>query len=258
MDPLTFSERVLVSRDGFTEFEEKFSAYLLDRPLEATSRTISSLSSEFHISPNAIVRLSHKLGYEGFSDMRISLRNDARRAQDAGNPKTGSTLDLVSRTESICRHSKAMSHAARLMKKSDRVALFAVGETAFPAHAFASRMGGIDNKTRFMTYENEMRRTIDLPGRTLAIFVSLSGETPQVLNMAHAALERGIETISLTHLHPNSLSVLTKLQLWCFSPHKTYGDVNLTDLTPVMAALTFLEQSYLQSLSSAGEETSQG
>ena len=247
-----FSERVLLNRERFTEFEETFSLYVLANPAEASARTVADLASSFHISPNAIVRFSRKLGYEGFSDMRLSLAHEVREAeagQAGADPAGLGTLELVRRTLEVCGESPVMGRAIRALAQARQVLIFAVGETAYVAHAFARRISQIDGQFQFVTYENQVRREMDhdLEGSVL-VLVSLSGETAQVVGLAKGAAEKGVCVISLTDLHPCSLAQYARLALYCCSPARRIDDVTTTDLTPLMAALTQIESCYLREI----------
>lgn len=246
MQDMRFSERVLLNRERFTDFEETFSLYVLANPEEASSRTISDLAHAFHISPNAIMRFSHKLGYEGFSDMRLSLGRDAAMAKD--NTKPTSTQRLVDKTLSLCENTSAQDQAAHLIASARRVAFFAVGETAYIVHAFANRMTDFDEKTHFMTYENQIRRELEHGDGLVLVLVSLSGETAQVVNFAREAWRRSVPTVTLTDLHPCTLTQYATVALYCCSPTRRIGDITVTDLTPLAAALTSLEHSYLREI----------
>lgn len=247
-----FADRVLLNRERFTEFEETFSLYVLANPAEAAERTVADLASSFHISPNAIVRFARKLGYEGFSDMRLSLAHEVREAraasEDVGSPGAG-TLELVRRTLEVCGESPVMGRAIRALAQARQVLIFAVGETAYAAHAFARRISQFDGKFQFVTYENQVRREMDhdLEG-TVLVLVSLSGETAQVVSLAKEAAEKGVGVISLTDLHPCSLAQYARLALYCCSPARRIDDVTTTDLTPLMAALTQIESCYLREI----------
>ena len=246
-----FSERVLLNRERFTEFEDTFSLYVLANPAEAAERTVADLAASFHISPNAIVRFARKLGYQGFSDMRLSLAHEveeARRARDARGSEPG-TLELVRRTLGLCEDSAVLGQAVRLMAQARQVLIFAVGETAYAAHMFARRISQLDGKFQFVTYENQVRREMghDLAG-TLLMLVSLSGETAQVVSLAREAAEKSVCVVSLTDLHPCTLAQYARLELYCCSPSRSSDGVNLTNLTPLVAALTELETAYLHEI----------
>lgn len=256
MGRASFSERVLLNRERFTEFEETFSLYVLANPAEAAGRTVSDLASSFHISPNAIMRFSRKLGYEGFSDMRLSLGHEVEDARRRAGGEAGGvpdTVELVRRTLELCRKPDVERRAARLMAQARQIVIFAVGETAYPVHAFARRIAEFDSKSQFVTYENQVRRETERTGRgALLLLVSLSGETAQVVNLARYAAEHGVDIISLTDLHPCELAQYARVALYCCSPQRSVDGINLTDLTPLMAALTSLEGAYLRELGIEG------
>lgn len=246
MDAARFSERVLLNRERFTDFEETFSLYVLANPQEASGRTVSDLASSFHISPNAIMRFSRKLGYEGFSDMRLSIAREV--AERAAKAPSTSTQELAQRTFALCHKPDVEARAARLLAAAKRVVFYAVGETAYVAHAFANRMTDFDEKTHFLTYENQMRRELAHGRGLVLVLVSLTGETAQVVRFAREARERGIDVISVTDLHSNTLAQYASVALYCCSPAQRIDGITVTDLTPLAATLTLLERAYLREL----------
>lgn len=245
----TFAERVLMNRERFTEFEETFALYVQANPSEAATQTVAMLAQSFHIAPNAIVRFAHKLGYAGFSDMRISISHELEMntatSQQSNDPRSHVRAH-VERTLDLCCGSNVLERASRRMDAAKSILIFAVGETAYIAQAFARRISEFDGKTQFYTYENQVRRELDRANSPLLMLISLSGQTPQVLGLARHALAKNIEIISLTHLAPSPLSQLSSISLHCSSPQRFIGNANLTDLTPLLAALSTLELTYLQ------------
>lgn len=245
MELSTFSERVLLNEDRLTDFEEEFARYSLEHPDVVAEDTIKGLAERFFVSPNSIMRLAKKLGYEGFSDMRLSLAHEADRGADDGFP---ATEGLVRRTYKLCCKRDSQLKACKMMHDAERVAFFAVGETAYAASVFAKVLGAFDNKSDFVTYENQMRHEIDR-GRGMLLFaVSMSGETPQIVNAAREAREKHIPVISMTDLTHNSLVRTADLSLFCCSPQEYVDGVNITDLTPLFAAMTSFEHTYLEGL----------
>ena len=245
MSRSTFSERVLLNEDRFTDFEEELTRFALAHPQEVSATTIKGLAERFYVSPNSIMRLARKLGYEGFSDMRISLAHEMGQGPTEAVPTTEA---LVRKTFELCCREDRQRKASAMMRSAERVAIFAVGETAYAAHAFARVFEAFDNKTEFVTYENQVRHEI-ARGRGLLLFaISMSGETPQVVNVAREAKERGVPVLSMTDLSHNSLVRNATLSLFCCSPQEHVDGINITDLTPLFAAMMSFERCYLGSL----------
>lgn len=248
----SFSERVLLNRERLTEFEEAFTSFVLRDPRKASGETISSLAQRFYVSPNSIVRLAKKLGYGGFSDMRVSLSHEVLSEEASSGPTVSGASDtgeLVRKTLELCCDPRAQARAIRLMRAASRISFFAVGETAYVAQAYAQLFENFDSKTQFITYENQLRREIERgPRSQLLFFVSLSGETSQIVGAARSAREAGVPVISMTDLHRNTLAGLATVSLFCCSPQRHVGQTNVTDLTPLAAALTSLQWAYVSAL----------
>lgn len=248
----SFSERALLNQERLTEFEEAFVRFVLRDPEKASRQTITGLAQRFYVSPNSIVRLARKLGYGGFSDMRVSLSHEVMSGEGPAGPAVRGAPDtggLVRRTLELCCDPRAQARAIRLMRAASRVSLYAVGETAYVAQAYAQLLENFDSKTQFVTYENQLRREIERGPRSQLLFlVSLSGETAQVVGAARQAREAGVPIVSMTDLHRNTLASLATVPLFCCSPQRHVGATNVTDLTPLAAALTSLQWAYVSAL----------
>lgn len=252
MQAASFEERWLLQEDRLTNFEQEFCRYVLDNPQAASSKTVSALAEQFFVSPNAIVRLSHKLGYSGFSDMRLSLKHELEDSSIADNllpnEHAQSTLDLVTKTVKYCCSPTKEHSAAKVLSRAERIVFYAVGETAYAAHTYARIFNEFDGKSQFITYENQIKRELARSSELVLFLISLSGETRQMVNMAALAKRQNATILTLTDLHPCKLVKYANIALYCCSPQRSIGDVNITDLTPLFAALKTLEGAYFDEL----------
>ena len=64
---------IIEKYSSFTKGEQQIADYILNNPEEALSKTASELASASHTSSAAIVRFSRKIGYDGYSDMKVGL-----------------------------------------------------------------------------------------------------------------------------------------------------------------------------------------
>ena len=252
MQTADFEERCLLQAERLTEFEQEFCRYVQSNAAEASAKTISALAEQFFVSPNAIVRLARKLGYAGFSDMRISLRHELENSDIAEhllpNEQAQSTLDLVTKTLEFCCSPAKEQAAAKILSRAERIAFFAVGETAYAAHTYARIFNEFDGKSQFITYENQIKRELSRAAGLVLFLISMSGETRQVVNVAAAAKRQDATVLTLTDLHPCKLVKYATIAIYCCSPQHYIGDVNTTDLTPLFAALKALEGAYFDEL----------
>ncbi|HHV56396.1 MAG TPA: MurR/RpiR family transcriptional regulator, partial [Firmicutes bacterium] len=56
--------------------EARAAAWMLDNPQEIIHMTITELADQCGVAEATIVRLSKKLGYNGFQDLKIALARD--------------------------------------------------------------------------------------------------------------------------------------------------------------------------------------
>jgi len=66
----------------FNESERKVIKFIQENPNEAIKIGISKLSKKLFVSSSCIFRISKKLGYDGFSDMVHSIRNENEKNKD--------------------------------------------------------------------------------------------------------------------------------------------------------------------------------
>ena len=62
--------------DNLTKNEEKLSKYILENVNEVIYDSIQSIAYKTNTSPAAIIRFSKKLGYNGFSELKVDLAKD--------------------------------------------------------------------------------------------------------------------------------------------------------------------------------------
>ena len=63
--------------DHLTETERRLAAYLLDHSREAIHMSAKELSAQCGTSPAAVVRLSQKLGFKGFTALKLELAKES-------------------------------------------------------------------------------------------------------------------------------------------------------------------------------------
>lgn len=248
----TFIQRVQLNNERFTDFETSFATALCTQPQYYLDRTVASIAQEYHISPNAIMRFAKKLGYSGYSELRFCIEREIpqgiSQTSNVVNAQTTSREALINNIQHTLEfaHVDAIKAFAKRLRKANEILVFAVGETAYIAHAYARRFNEFDDKTQFITYENQLRRELKRSREAVLVLVSLSGESKQIIAMAREALETQTPILAITDLHHSTLSILADEVLFCQSPLKTFDDMNLTDLVPLAAVWSLLEQEYIR------------
>lgn len=138
-----------------------------------------------------------------------------------------------------------ISIVAKMLQQARKIIFFGVGDTAPYCELMVKNTKIVGKNTDYYVHRHEILYAIkQLEKQDVVFFISLSGETKEVLEMAELGKERGIKTISLTHFNRNSLQQIADVNLYCYSPKKVVNGYNVTDKTPMMILLRILSEQY--------------
>ncbi|GGC99289.1 RpiR family transcriptional regulator [Thalassobacillus devorans] len=203
--------------------------------------SIQMLAKKFYTVPNTITRLSKKLGYDGFSQLKNTLKEEVQgevREQDSTlqyNMKR--TLDLVDR--------EMLRKVADKLKDSRHIYIFGVGDTVPFCEILSThiKIGG-KSAEYFLHRHDAVYAMNHAKSQDVLILISMSGETRQIMEMAGLAKEKGVTIVSLTHFTRNSLESEADMRLFFYSPKKMLENYNISDKTPVMMIMQMLSNTF--------------
>jgi DNA-binding MurR/RpiR family transcriptional regulator len=236
-----FEERIHKFEYKLNDTDDQIIAYILKHKKDVVTLSIQALAARLFTVPNTIIRLSKKLGYDGFSQLKNSLKEEIRA--DWNEPEDSLHFNIQKTMQLI--DMDRITLVAKLIHEAERVLVFGVGDTA-PVCDMVVRDLRITRKhAEFHVHRHEtMQECHLLTPHDLLFLISLSGETPQVLEVAELAKSKGIRIVSLTHFSRNSLQRIADVKLYCYSPKKMIKQYNVTDRTPVMIVLRVLAETY--------------
>ncbi len=235
---LGFQERVKNKENKLTELEEDLVDYILKNK-EAVSQTkIVILSQRFYTVPNTITRFCKKLGYENFSEFKMNLKQELTTPEVMNTHKNIllKNFDLIDQEREL--------KVVQLMQKARNVNFYALDQTGLLTKMYVKCLFALDDKFQFFEYQQEMKKKILNSSHEIFFFVSLSGETPSVLELAELAKSRNHKLISLTNLTENSLVQIVDIPLYCLTQKEEVNGYDTTDKTPLLLVLQSLYYSY--------------
>ncbi len=238
---MRFEERIHKFEYKLTDTDDQIVAYIQKHKAEVVTLSIQRLAALFYTVPNTLSRLSKKLGYDGFSQLKNSLKEEVHGEQ----PEPQDSLAYnIRRTFELIDPEK-MAIVARMVHGAGRVLLFGVGDTAPFCALLAKHLKIGEKEAEFHGHRHETMEEIALlTAHDLLFIISLSGETAQVLEIAEVGKRKGVPIISLTHFSRNSLQRIADVNLYCYAPRKMIKQYNVTDKTPLMITLRELSEFY--------------
>ncbi len=215
--------------DQLTETDRRLASYLLDHSREAIHMSAKELSAQCDTSPAAVVRLSQKLGFKGFTALKLELAKESgqeepdvfrsairdnddmetivRKAEQIHLRNTSLTYQMV--------NVSVLSQAVEEICAGRRIHLFGVGASGLLAMDFLYKSSRIGIPAFYHADVHTNLATAALLGpEDIVIAISYSGETLDTVLAAEATRERGSKIIAITQANRNTLSRLADYPLY--------------------------------------------
>ncbi|WHY86040.1 MurR/RpiR family transcriptional regulator [Neobacillus novalis] len=238
---IQFEERVHKFEYKLNDTDDQIIEYIVNNKKDFVNQSIQSLAASLFTVPNTITRLSKKLGYDGFSHLKNSIKEELESTKTAA--EDGSYY-FIQKTFELS-DAELIETVAKMIHDAKHVLFFGVGDSADFCEMMVRNLRVVGKTSEHYIHRHEMLHMLDQMNKNDILFlISLSGETTQILEMAERAKQRETPIISLTHFTRNSLQEAAAVNLYCYAPKKIKNGYNITDRTPVMVVLQALSQYY--------------
>ena len=189
--------------------------YILQHRAEARHISIHELARACAVSSTTIVRFAQKLGFDGFGELKAVMKMEEPAKAFYREDVLQDLRDFYSQTSAKV-FKRNFDSASRLMHEANRVFAFASGYVQSNVVQELKRLFFYDNVLIYEINGYEEFRAIarSLTRDDLFVFVSLSGETPLVVDFARQLQLRDVPFISITKLHDNTLASLSTVNLY--------------------------------------------
>ncbi len=225
--------RINESLSSFSNQETKVAQYILNHQEAVSQMTISELAKKSKSSTATIVRFCTVLGYKGYRDFIKSFYHDVVSANgdeeslydiDKKNLADYSVKELVSLVSRLNIEAlsstlkiiddRCVEKAVEAIDQADRVCIYALSGSVVIAEdaAFKFERLGIDCQVYDTVHSQILSATILKPN-DVAILISYSGETKDIIHIAEIANSRNINTIGITKFGENTLSKMCNLNI---------------------------------------------
>lgn len=218
--------------DSLSNAEKKAASYFLDHVEVVFNKPIAELAEESGVSKVAWVRFCKAIGFDGLKDMKKSLVSELIRTTDEEEPVVFTdileTTDMEQLIANVKYNSvraiqdtaklidpKAVEKAAKLILNARSVRLFGMGASALVAEDLFTKLIRIDKNASFSKdYHNQLTYASNMTPEDVAILVSTSGRTRELLEILSIAGKCGTPTIALTSFGKSQLAEESDIQLF--------------------------------------------
>ena len=242
---------------SLTETERRLADYLLSHSGEVTRMNAKEFAAACGSSPAAVVRFSQKLGFKGFTELKLDLAKESgAEALDEFQTviQEHDDLDTILQKAELI-HLKNTSLTYRMVNVSvlnqaveeicagRRIHLFGIGASGLLAMDFLYKSSRIGIPAFYHADAHTNLATAALLDESdIVIAISYSGETRETVLAARAAKEQGCRVIAITQANHNSLSRLADYPLYIPSEE---GEFRMGAMTSRISGLLLLDLLYL-------------
>lgn len=209
--------------------ERNAAHYILEHPEEIVRLSVKELAERSNSSQAAIIRMCKNLGLEGFQELKIRVMGDNYSTSngDEDYKEIRPSDDIPTLIENISNNNiysiketlkildpGAIDKAVQALFKAKRVDFYGVAASQIIAQDAQQKFIRI-NKTCTAYPDSHLQLTsaVTLTKDDVAVGVSYSGETSQVISAIRHAKEAGAITIGITKYGSSSLAELVDIQL---------------------------------------------
>ncbi|WP_318618031.1 MurR/RpiR family transcriptional regulator [Sporosarcina sp. YIM B06819] len=249
-----FLKRLTQHRERLSRLEIEVLDYILHYPDMVVDLNVDELSKRLFVSTATISRTCQQLGFRGFQDMKYSLSKEVSQAKELNDsPNPGVLLEHMTRVQHEMTstlqsiNEELLTEVAKCIHESTHVEFFGVGNS-LPVCIDAARKLMFSGKITSAREDWDELRSVasSLTTNDLAILVSYSGETINMLEYASLLKERNVKMIAITGQQKNRLQQQADLSLQAHVTNYYYGEVDMSSRFPLTMLLDFIILTYLE------------
>lgn len=209
--------------------ERLVASYIQENQLSLKNMSIQTLAKINSVSTTTILRLCHKLGYNGFSDLKIDL------ISASGSPKKDDVLQedihlndaietvnakilaieksSIDETHAIM-NVEQLEAATQLIRQSNKVVIYGAGSSGLVGKELEYQLIKIKKDVSChldSTIQLSIVNTLDK--NDLMIIISHSGENHDGIRLLTAAQTLGVPSIAITRMGQSRISALASMSL---------------------------------------------
>lgn len=212
---------------NFTTHEKAVANYILDHPNQVLSMSSGELAKVSYTSKATVVRLSQKLGMEGYQELKLSLASELSQKKRidrllANEPLTANSSyeDIIQTLPAIYDKAvtntrlsldkNSMNRINQVLQKSECIDLYGTGISYILAQSAAFKFGTLGMECSAYESINAHYLAARKHKKTIAFLISLTGSNHTVIRMAKYLREAtGNYVVGIAGPH-NS-----ELKKWC-------------------------------------------
>lgn len=263
-------------KDSFKPSEKKIAEYILANPEKTMDMTITELAQACNTSEASIVRFSKTLHLKGFQDLKIKIAASLamkHKSLGGGIEKDDSIATIVQKIVEFNRQAieqttnvmdlDELERAVAVLSQAKRIDFSGMGASGIVAYDAMTKFMRINIPCNYYQDSHlQLTSAANLSKDDVAVGISYSGTTKEVVEVLKVAREKGASTISITRMDSSPLVEVADINLFVSSQEAIFrmgamasriAQLNLIDILFVSVAIKKYDEviEYLENTSGA-------
>lgn len=242
---MDFENRVRLREMRFTDTEDDIADYIRKNKAVMKQVSIQKISADLYTSPNAVMRFAKKLGYSGFSELKIALSNDENKMVKTLSRQLLETLpnNIVRTLDTI---DDELLHRVAILMHQARCCIFAgVGDSTYFCEILGKNLRCLECNVQYYQQIHDMVYAVQHGNETdLLVVISARGMNQRLNELAALAKEKGMTVVSLTHCAKNALEEIADVNLYFWGEERIVGGYNVTDRSGLIVLVRLLSEAF--------------
>lgn len=234
--------RIKSAMESLKPSERLIAEFALKNAEQVMQMSISEASVSIGVGESTIIRFCRVLGYKGYQEFKLRLAQDLvepvhyihENISFSDSPKELAKKVFQTNLKAVEDTMKALDAemvdvAAKLVADARRIDIYGVGYsslTAFDAKLKFARLGLIVDA--YGDAHLQAMAAVSLTDQDVAICISHSGSTKDVVDALSAARKAGATTIAITNFSPSPITKFADIVLMTAAPESAFGGEVLT------------------------------
>lgn len=235
----------IIMRDlpAMSQTEKKIGAYILENPQKVVNMTLRVLANETGVSEGSIVNFATRLGFEGYTRLKINIAQSLSsqnalifdnvvsddKPKDAMKKMRDNIIASLTSTYEMMDNSDLERAAELICNTKKRIEIYATGSSAPIAEDAAFRFMKLGFPANAVCdLHISPVSAIILDSDCLAVAISYTGRTHNIIKTMKLARERGAKTLCITCYPESPLTKVCDVSLIAVS-----GETEINKLSTV-------------------------
>jgi DNA-binding MurR/RpiR family transcriptional regulator len=257
--------RIKSAMESFKPSERAVGEFAVENPEKVMHMSISEASQSIGVGESTIIRFCRSLGYKGYQDFKLRLAQDLvepvqqihENVSFSDKPKELAMKVFQTNRQAVEDTMRSLDPdmvdvAAKLLTGARRIDIYGIGYSSFTAQDAKLKLTRLDLMAdAYGDAHGQAMAAALLRKGDVAIGISHSGSTNDVVDALSRARKSGATTIAITNYSPSPITKFADIVLLTAAPESAFGGEVLSsriaqlcviDLLSVSVAITIGEK----------------